>query len=110
MTGQDIADYLELVRHEYNWICAICLCPAQAGIWLEFKFIEFPHHPLLFDINQKAWTYCVTCGHKFNFECITQAYTEVEFGCLGHIDVVQAIDLQNQTTSFFLDEDMARSK
>ena len=83
MTEHDIADYPELVGHEYNWICAICLCPAQAGVWLEFQFIEFPLNPLIFDINQKAWTYCVTCGHKFHFECITQAYTEAEFWLFG---------------------------
>ena len=83
MTEHDIAGYPELVGHEYNWICAICLCPAQTGVWLEFQFIEFPLNHILFDINQKAWTYCVTCGHKFHFECITQAYTEAEFWLFG---------------------------
>ena len=45
MTEHDIAGYPELVGHEYNWICAICLCPAQTGVWLEFQFIEFPLNP-----------------------------------------------------------------
>ena len=78
MTEYDIADYPELVTHEYNWDCTICLTPAQAGVWLEFQFVEFPQNQLIFDINRKAWIYCVTCGHKFYFQCITQAYTEAK--------------------------------
>ena len=47
---------------------------------------------------------------NFTLSILPRHTQKQNFGCLGPIDVVQATDLQNQTTSFFLDLDMARSK
>ena len=95
MTEHDIADYPQLVGHEYNWICAICLCPAQAGVWLEFLFIEFPHHPLIFDINRRHGHTVSEVAINFTLSVSPRSTQKQNFGCLGHIDVVQATDLQN---------------
>ena len=112
MTEYDIADYPELVGHEYNWNCAICLMPAQAGVWLEFQFIEFHQNPLIFASTRKHGHTVSHVAINFISSVSHRPTLKLNLGYLDCINAVYTIQIlpKYQTSSFFMFLDLKMTK